>query len=85
MKLVIKINNNISILSDVKQYVMKVRYGKTPEYWYFGTLDSCFEETFDHLCKVRLGENKRKEIKEIAKIILETREEIFNIMKPFKL
>jgi len=84
MKLVLKVNNNISIWSDAKQYVIKVCHGKTPEYWYFGTLDTCFEEIFDHLCKIRLEENEKKEMKEVAKIILDTKKEIFDTMKPFR-
>jgi hypothetical protein len=43
----------------------------------------CFQEIFEYLCRKRLADGKNKSLKEIAAIILKTREEILKIMEPF--
>jgi hypothetical protein len=88
MKLVTKINEEISIFADQNQFIVKVRSKPNQRFdkqetWYFPTLDMCFQEIFDHLCKKRLANGKNKSLKEIAEIILKTREEILKIMEPF--
>jgi hypothetical protein len=88
MKLVTKINEKISIFADESQFIVKVRSKPNQRFdkqetWYFPTLDMCFQEIFDHLCKKRLANGRNKSLKEIAEIILKTREEILKIMEPF--
>jgi L-lactate utilization protein LutB len=82
-KLITKINDKIVILADKNQYIVKVSEGSKPDYWFFPTIDMCFQEVFDYLCKRKLADEKNKEIKNIATMIQETREEILEIMKPF--
>jgi hypothetical protein len=88
MKLVTKINEEISIFADESQFIVKVRSKPNQRFdkqetWYFPTLDMCFQEIFDHLCKKRLANGRNKSLKEITEIILKTREEILKIMEPF--
>jgi hypothetical protein len=88
MKLVAKINERISIYADENQFVVKVRSKPNQrldkqESWYFPTLDMCFQEIFDYLCRKRLADGRNKSLKEVAEIILKTREEILKIMEPF--
>jgi hypothetical protein len=88
MKLVTRINEKISIYADEGQFIVKIRSRLNQrldkqETWYFPTLDMCFQEIFDYLCRKRLANGRNKSLKEIAEIILKTREEIMKIMKPF--
>jgi hypothetical protein len=88
MKLVTKINEKISIYADVNQFVVKIRSRSNQrldkqETWYFPTLDMCFQEIFDYLCRKRVADGRNKSLKKVAEIILKTREEIMKIMKPF--
>jgi len=83
-KLVTKINDEISIRADKNQYIVEINdnfYGNNV--WYFPTLDMCFLDIFDYLCKKRLTTNEDKKIEDVARIIGETRKEILKIMKPF--
>jgi len=84
-KPIVRINDRISISADSNQYIIKVfeRGNTNPSYWFFPTLDMCFQEIFDHLCKERLIVGEEKEIKDIAEIIWKTRKEILEIMEPF--
>lgn len=82
-KLVVKINQEISIFSDRNQYMVKICKNTKPEYSYFPTLDMCFQEIFDYFCKAKLANDKDKEMKEVAEIIWNTRKEILEILKPF--
>jgi len=82
-KLVTKINDQIAILGDDNQYIVKIHKGKRSGNWYYPTLDMCFQEIFDHLCKIRLADGKDKKMEEVAKVIQNTRKEILGIMKPF--
>jgi hypothetical protein len=43
----------------------------------------CFQEIFEYLCRKKLANGKNKNLKEVAEIILKTREEILKIMEPF--
>lgn len=88
MKLIIKINEGISIFADERQYIVKIK--TTPEQrfdkqetWYLSTLDMCFQEIFDYLCKKRLADNKNKTLAEVREILIETKREILEIMRPF--
>lgn len=88
MKLITKINEEVSIFADEHQYVVKIK--TTPNQrldkqitGYFPTLDICFQEIFEYLCKKRLADNENKTLKEVRDIILRTKREIFEIMKPF--
>jgi hypothetical protein len=81
--LVVKINKEISILVDKYQYIVKLSYGSKPEYWYFGSLDFCFQEIFEYICINRLKKNEKKDLKNVAGIISKTKKEIIKIMKPF--
>ena len=82
-KLVIKINDQITISSDENQYIVRIHNGKRAENRYYPTLDMCFQEIFDHLCKIRLADGKDKKMEEVAKVIKNTKKEILEIMKPF--
>jgi L-lactate utilization protein LutB len=82
-KLVAKINNKITILADKNQYIVKITEGSKPTYCFFPTLDACFQEIFDYLCKKNVADGKNKDIQDIAKIIWETKEQILEIMNPF--
>ena len=82
-KLITKINNKIIILADKHQYIVKISKGSKPEYWHLPTIDMCFQEIFDYLCKTNLASGKNKDMEKIAKIIWKTRKEILEIMKPF--
>lgn len=86
MQLITKINDKISIWADAAQYVVKIQKGKSskPDLWYLGCLSECFQEIFEYLCKERLGDDKDKIIKEVAQIILDTKKEILEIMRPFE-
>lgn len=88
MKLITRINEKISIWADTHQYTVRIKKNrnqreKHAEVWYLPTLDVCFTEIFDYLCKEQLANGKDKSLKEIAKIILEIKEEILKIMEPF--
>lgn len=88
MKLVTEISEEISIFADENQFVVKVRSKPNQRFdkqetWYFPTLDICFHEIFDYFCKKKLTDGRKKSLKEIAEIILETKKEILEIMKPF--
>lgn len=86
MKLITKINDKVSIWANEKQYAVKVQKGENskPDYWYLSGLDACFLEVFDYLTKTKLADGKNKTMKEIAQIIVDTREKILKIMAPFK-
>jgi len=86
MKLITKINNKISIWADVHQYVVKIQKSEKSkaDYWYLGNLTLCFQEIFEYLCKEKLADGKDKILKEIVQIILGTKKEILEIMKPFE-
>jgi hypothetical protein len=43
----------------------------------------CFQDVFEYLCRKRLANGKNKSLREIAEIILKTKEEILKIMEPF--
>ena len=75
MKLILKINNNVSIWSDFRQYIVKV--GKVR--WYFGSIEECFLDIYEHLCKGKLEENMEKNLQEIRRIILEAKDEIVDV------
>jgi benzoyl-CoA reductase/2-hydroxyglutaryl-CoA dehydratase subunit BcrC/BadD/HgdB len=86
MKLVTKINERISIYADENQFIVKVRSKPNQRFdkqetWYFPTLDMCFQEIFEYLCRKKLADGKNKNLKEVAKIILKTREELLKIME----
>lgn len=88
MKLITRINEKISIWANTHQYVVRIKKNpnqreKHGEIWYLPTLDSCFTEIFDYLCKERLADDRNKNLKEIAEIILETKKEILKILEPF--
>ena len=88
MKLICKINERISIWADEHQYVVRIQTNpnqkiKHADSSYFSTLEACFDEIFDHLCRSRLADGQDKDLKEIAKIILMTKKEIMEIMRPF--
>lgn len=88
MKLICKLNERISIWADEHQYVVRTQTSskqkiKHADSSYFSNLESCFEEVFDHLCRTRLADGRDKGIKEIAEIIIATKKEIANIMRPF--
>ena len=88
MKLITKINKKISIWADENQYIVRIQRDKNPdmkhsENWYLPTLDMCFQEIFDYLCKKRLSQGKEKSLEEVRDITLKTKEEISEIMKPF--
>jgi len=76
MRLILKINDNVSIWSDFRQCIVKV--GKVR--WYFGGLEECFLDIYDHLCKEKLEESTEKNFREIRKIILEVKDEIIDII-----
>ena len=82
-KLITKINKEITILADKHQYILRINKNSKPEYWHLPTLDMCFQEIFDYLCKTNLANGKNKDMEKITKIIWETRKEILEIMKPF--
>jgi hypothetical protein len=88
MKLICQINELISVWADDSQYVVRVK--TTPKQSikhasnsYFSSLEMCFEEIFEHLCRSRLADGKDKGFKEIAEIIVMTKREIQTIMQPF--
>lgn len=80
-KLVMKVNGQISIWADSRQYIIRVE-GQKP--WYLDTLADCFREIFDHLCKEKLANGKDKDMKEVAGIINKTRREIWEIISPLE-
>lgn len=77
--LIVKINDNISISADGNQYIVRTNNNSG----YFGSLDACFIDIFETLVMIRLSANQKKEIGEIARIVLDTKQEILDIMKPF--
>ena len=85
MKLVTNINNKIAIWGDKNQFAVKIQEneGSRSSYWYLPGLDTCFAEIFDYLCRERLADGKNKELKEVAKIILDIKEEMLKVMAPF--
>ena len=88
MKLICKISERISIWADEHQYVVRTQTSpkqriKHADSSYFSSLESCFEEVFEYLCRARLADGRDKEIKEIAEVIIATKKEITNIMRPF--
>ena len=88
MKLITKINEEITIFADEHQYIVKVKTRPNQRVdkqvtWYFPTLDMCFQEIFDYLCKKRLADNENKTLNEVRNTILETKREILEIMEPF--
>jgi len=78
-KLIVKINKDISIRADSEQYIVRNKN----KFGYFGELDSAFIDIFECLVRERLMENEKKEMKEIAKIVLDTKKEILKILSPF--
>lgn len=88
MKLICKINNRVSIWADEHQYVVRTQTSpkqkmKHADSSYFPSLESCFAEVFDWLCRTRLADGRDKGMKEVAEIIITTKKEIENIMRPF--
>ncbi len=88
MKLISQISELISIWADDNQYVVRIK--STPKQnikhaanSYFPTLEACFEEIFEHLCRSRLADGRDKSFREIAQIIVMTKQEIQTIMQPF--
>lgn len=88
MKLICHINDLISIWADDNQYVVRIK--TTPKQnikhannSYFPNLAMCFDEIFEHLCRSRLADDSNKDFREIAKIIIVTKQEIQTIMQPF--
>jgi len=66
--LILKIDDHVSIHTDSNNYIVK--YGQ--HYHYLDSLSACFEDIFEERIKVRLIENKKKDIAEIKKIHEET-------------
>lgn len=88
MKLICKVNQKISIWADEHQYVVRTQTSskqkmKHADSSYFSSLESCFEEVFEYLCRTRLADGRDKKIKEIAEIIIATKKDIIKIMRPF--
>lgn len=89
MKLICKINKRISIWADQHQYIVRIQKNpkqkvKHSENRYFPTLEMCFEEIFECLCKTKLADGRDKGIEDIAKIIIQTKREIMEIMQPLE-
>jgi len=93
MKLITKINDKISIWGDESQYIVRFLKGKGKnkkgetidryESWYLGTLDQAFQEIFECLNRKNLLKGREKSLEEVKNIILDTRAEILEIIKPF--
>jgi len=88
MKLICKINERISIWADEHQYVVRAQTSskqkmKHASNSYFSSLDSCFEEAFENLCRARLADGRDKKIEEVAEIIVAVKKEITDTMRPF--
>lgn len=96
MKKIIQINKKLSIWGDKDNYSIRrfLRKGKNRQTGemenqyraegYFGSIDLAFQDLFENMSRDKLLEGKEKTMKEIKNIILETRKEILEIMKPFK-
>ena len=88
MKIICKISEKISIWADEHQYVVRTQTSskqkmKHADSSYFSSLEYCFEEVFEYLCRAHLADGRSKEIKEVAEIIIATKKEIIKIMRPF--
>ena len=88
MKLICRINELVSIWADENQYVVRIQTRpkqsiKHASNSYFPSLEMCFVETFEYLCRNRLADGRDKDLKEVAQIIVMTKQEIKNIMQPF--
>lgn len=88
MRIICDVASNISIWSDEHQYIVRVKRNsgqkdKHAECRYFPSLDYCFQEVFDYLCKQRLTDGGSKTLTEMSEIIRNTKKEIKNILEPF--
>lgn len=88
MKSICNISDLISIWADDRQYIVrrqtnKKQNSKHADSAYFPTLEACFQEVFEILCRERLADGKKKTLKEVVEIIRATRQEIREIMQPF--
>ncbi len=72
---------SVEILAD--RYCYAVRYSTLKEMSYLPNIENCFQDIYDYSVKYRLTIGKEKELREIAKIVNDTKKEILSIMKPF--
>jgi len=84
MKRVTRVNEKISIFADENQFIIKIRSKQSQRLdkqrtWYAPTLEMCFREIFEYLCRKRLADGKNKSLEEFT----ETRKEILEIMESF--
>jgi hypothetical protein len=88
MKIICEVVPNISIWADEHQYIVRVKKNsgqkdKHAECWYYSSLDYCFQEVFDYLCRERLVEGGSKTLEVVAGIVKDIAKEIKAILKPF--
>ena len=88
MKIICEVLPGISIWADEHQYVVRVKKSdrqkdKHAECWYFPSLEYCFQEIFDHLCRERLVVGQAKTLPEVAEVVKAVRTEIRSILEPF--
>jgi len=72
--------NEVIIKADTFQYILIIKN----RYTFHECISDCFEQLFGWLVKERLLGEKGKSIKEIVKIMRDTKKEILEIIEPFE-
>lgn len=89
MNLICKIGKGISIWADQHQYIVRLQKNskqkvKHLENWYLPSLEMCFSEIFEYLCRIKLADGRDKRLEDVAEIIIQTKKEIMEIMQPLE-
>lgn len=88
MKKICHVTPLISIWVDELQYIVRIQkiesqLYKHAECRYFTSLETCFQDVFDLLCKQNLCRANITVLTEVVDVILKTKEEIRLIVEPF--
>jgi len=70
----------VILRADSRQYILIIER----RYAYHACISDAFESLFEWLVRDRLLSGKEKSMKQIVKIMVETRKEILEIIKPFE-
>ena len=91
MKKIIQVCEKASIWADNMQYLVKWLNSTTHdkkgnikhnyEKWYMGSMANCFDEIYECLLREKLVAGEEKEMKDVLRIIDETRNEIRNVLE----
>jgi len=77
MKLIVKLNDKISIYAESNsEYIVKIHNNT----WYLPDLQSCMQEILEYVLRNRLMLNEKKDMETIIKIINEVHQEVKNVL-----